>query len=103
MQESCVEPGAAVIARGMFWLADENAFRRLWTAAPDREALGETYSVWRQNSIRVFNRASRNGEPRVQVPVNLNAFLFWCKQKGTAPHQEAREAFAQVELARITG
>ena len=94
---------APVNARGLFWLADETAFRRLSAAAPDRDVLGATYSAWRKNSVRMFNRYNRIGEPRVQVLVNLNSFFFWCERKGIKPDEAARDRFAQIELERTLG
>ena len=103
MQEVSKTPKPPLNARGLFWLANETAFRRLSAAVPDPEVLGASYSAWRKNSVRMLNRSSRIGEPRVQVVVNLNSFLFWCERKGIKPDEAARDRFAQIELERTLG
>jgi hypothetical protein len=103
MQEVINSARTPLSARGMFWLANETAFRRLSAAVPDLAAFGSTYSAWRKNSTRMFNRSNRNGEPRVQVVVNLNSFFFWCELEGLRPDEAARDRFAQIELKRTLG
>jgi hypothetical protein len=103
MQEVIESAKSPLNARGMFWVADESAFRRLSAAVPDPDVLGGSYSAWRKNSVRMFNRSNRIGEPRVQVVVNLNSFFFWCARKGIGPNDAARDRFAQIELERNLG
>ena len=78
---------------GIAWY-EPGDYPRIREAAPD-SGLPESYATWQMSATQVEREVSRSGVAVARIRIEPEAFLAWCRAKGTAPDAAARAAFVR--------
>jgi hypothetical protein len=78
---------------GLAWYEPDD-YPRIREAAPE-SGLPESYATWQVSALQIEREVARSGVAVVRIRIEPEAFLAWCRARGTAPDAKARAAFVR--------
>ncbi len=84
---------------GLAWYTREG-WARLRELAEDREALDDTFEDWERGALAAICDLQSAGRRVRKVPVDIDALVAWCRERGRALDSAARAEYVSDLLQR---
>jgi hypothetical protein len=73
---------------------DPESYPRILEVMADRDLMPATYDRWLKESLRVLEKARREGQRPIRAHIDPDQFLAWCDDNDWPPDGLARLAYA---------
>src|ERR1700683_4250935 len=77
---------------GLAWYTRE-AWARLREIATDRDALDDRFEDWERGALAAIGELESAGRKVRKVPIDIEALLAWCRERGRALDSAARAEY----------
>ena len=83
---------------GVTWYTPEQ-FARMKSVADDADALDDTHEDWLKNAMRQVQWLKKDGFHVVEVPIDIDEWVAWCRENGHELNGEARSEYVSQKVA----
>ncbi len=77
------------------WFTPEE-YKKLLKAAKKPDVFDPDFETWHNSARERVKKAFSQGERIVKVPVDVDAFVAWCKKLKKEPNPESLDEFAEL-------
>ena len=84
---------------GLAWYTREG-WKRLRELADDRDALDDTFEDWERGALGAIRELESAGRKIRKVPIDIDALVVWCRERGRALDSAARAEYVSDLLQR---